>query len=113
MVAEHCSYRITLPTSPVEDPAAYFRTHCKIMCMERLAEINEHLVFNLDTACDLVFNLWQIRYRLVYRPDLPSVDRLVKLASASGLIDQKHAEVCQRYPNAHFPRQQLVAPKEA
>lgn len=112
-LGEYFAYHVPLPGGPVADVPAFFRAHCKVQCLQELALINEHIVFDLDAACDMVFKLWQVRYRLVFRPDLPSIGRLSMMCVNKNIIDEKHASAIATYPNALLPRGELVPTGQA
>lgn len=61
-VAYMLSSRAPLPTSPVEDPAMWFRINCQQEIRTAISAINENIVFNTHAAMDAARANWMMRY---------------------------------------------------
>lgn len=113
-VAEMIASCLEIPTSPVAELQSYFFAHGKVKALEKLSEVNEHVVIDIDRACDLVYRIWKLRYCMVHRPNDPTVGRLVVNAvnTNSGQIPEAYREVIRKYPDVGLSRYQIEDAKE-
>lgn len=102
LLGEYMAYRLPIPTTPLKSPATYFNTHHKVTLLQKLGLINESVVFDLDEVARITFTLWELRYKVVYRPDLPSVGRLLDISNYS-VLDKEHERVRNTYTAARIP----------
>lgn len=107
--AEFIAACLEIPTSRVEDLHSYFLAHGKVKTLEKLAEVNEHAVIDIDRAADLVFRIWKLRYCMVHRPNDPSVGRLIVNAvnTNSGQVPEVYREIIRQYPDMALSRFQI------
>lgn len=100
--ARAIAYRLSIPTSAVENPYAYFtETHRAAVDM-LLGELNERVVLDMDATLDLVSRIWTFRYRMVYDARNPALrqflDALIKVGSRE--IPPKVSEWMIRYQDS-------------
>jgi hypothetical protein len=101
--ARALAYKLPLPSSPVENPYAYFLDKYRDEVMSDLAVLNETTVIRINEAAQLAKHLWVFRYHVVYDPTSISVmQALDVLATQEGerylaptykKILAKHADV--------------------
>lgn len=102
LVAEALGVCLPIPSSPTDAPNNLFLSLHKLKVVEKLCQVNESIVIDVDRACDLVYNVWLARYRLVHCPNDSRVTRLVELAirSECSSIPNDVAAVLAKYPKA-------------
>lgn len=114
MVAESIAASLTLPTTEVSELHAYFSAHCKVHTLQKLAEVNETIVIDIDRAAELVYKIWCLRYSLVHRMNDLSTGRFLShvVASGSGKIPECYSEVISKYPTLTLSRYEIDDAKE-
>ena len=110
LVAEAIALKISLPSSPVSNPGAHFRTQHKVRVLDMLAKINEEVVIDLDRTCDLAMAIWLSRYRLVHSPNDIRVGRFmahVLAADENNSIPGMYKDLARSFPDAFLDRRRI------
>lgn len=102
LIAEAVAICISIPTSPSKSPESLFLSQYKQNVLEKLAEVNELIVIDMDHACHLVFQIWLTRYRMVHCPQDFRVGRLMELAIRTDnvTVSNDYLKIMAAYPNA-------------
>lgn len=114
IVGEAVASRLTIPPSPVKSTNDFFNTQNKVKVFELLAKVNEIAVIDLDRTCNLIYQIWRIRYALVHRPCDPTVGRLLHFAvmANDNLIPGEYHQLMEEYPQAKLMRSVIEMSKE-
>lgn len=67
-LARAMSYKLPVPSMPVESAKEYYKTYHQESVQRVLARINERVVFDLDRISELVCAIWMFRYELAHDP---------------------------------------------
>lgn len=115
LVAEAVGNSLPLPTSPVDDPFAYFRNTHQVNLNHTLDEVNKGCVIDIDEVEAVVFKLWLTRYRLVHQPENPRAQKLLKMLMDSGAEDipARYTSLSQQYPALYANRCVMASMAEA
>ncbi|MBE0438191.1 MAG: hypothetical protein IBX57_00295 [Gammaproteobacteria bacterium] len=101
VVAEHVAYLLSIPATPLEEVAMWFRANLKVSALQEIGKANEITVLDIDRTVELVFSIWLIRYNVVHRMNDARTGRLLSHVVASDYItlQPKTIELLKRYAN--------------
>ncbi len=68
-VAVGISTLLTVPTTPVEVPRAYFDSNCGVTMLQFIYDINERIVIDVNATREIVYAFWLDRYTALHRSD--------------------------------------------
>lgn len=114
LVAEAIAFCLPLPSSAVDNPSGHYLNQHKVVALEKLSKVNEHLVIDIDQAEQLTLQLWLSRYRMVHCPTDHRSGRLMRLATEEGNsgIPRVHTEILRKYHNVALSNYHLSDEKD-
>ena len=99
VVANALGHIFSLPSSAVENPYKFFRDTHLINLHQKLSEVNEQVVVDVDEIESLILKIWIMRYRLVFETNHPQVKHyiasLIKLGAAD--VPKPYVELMKKY----------------
>ena len=100
LASEWIAGQLPLPTQVVDQPKSFFLAQHKLSVIDWLTRLNEAFVFDVDNAVELVYEIWKIRYALVFEGPTQRYGRLlcgVNL-SLSGALSEPYNRLAKEYP---------------
>lgn len=106
VASEAIASTLPLPTSPTTNVSGLFLTQHKVNVEQELALLNEQIVIDIDSATELVFQIWSIRYSLVHQMNDLHVGRLLSAIVSTNAckIKPEFIRVAQEYPKSYLGR---------
>jgi len=109
--ARAIAYKLPLPTSPVDNPYAYFLDKYKSEVMADLCAINEDCVIRVEQAAELTKHIWVFRYSAAYDPASLSVMAALDVVAMQGdrYLSPKYQAILKKYSNVMISATRLFA----
>lgn len=93
---------LNLPGSPVEDISSFYRMNMLINVQQKISELNELTIIDIDTVLDYVYKFYMTRYYAAYPPKTifcPCADTaILSFLGASYALDQNSMELIKAVP---------------
>ncbi|HWT39747.1 MAG TPA: hypothetical protein VN081_00505 [Dongiaceae bacterium] len=109
--ARAIAYKLPLPTSPVDNPYAYFLDKYASEVMGDLCAINEDCVIRVEQAAELVKHIWVFRYSVAYDAASLSVMATLDVIAKEGdrYLSPKYQEILKKYSNVMISSTRIFA----
>jgi hypothetical protein len=109
LLAEALAYHQPLPAESVAQPELYFLAQCKVTVLAQLAKANEHFVISMDSAADLTYSIWLVRYSLVHRLGWAGAGQLLHTALQNqySKIGEAYSGLLSQFPTLGFAQHTL------
>lgn len=98
-VSKAVAYALPLPSSPVVSLRSYYADNAEQFALAVLSDVNEHAVFNLRQAKEMVFQIYRARYHVVHMPHAVDLHRLtdaVVMCDERRSLEPKFAGIFER-----------------
>lgn len=98
-MAKCIAYKMELPSSEVSGTLRLiYKERYEMMAKDKISEVNESYPVDVTSCLDLIYRIWEARYRAAFDPKLLNVRRLLGAAEISTIpprFEEMSEKCCQ------------------